>query len=233
MRSRLSGVLGVVLGLAVSRAAATPSTQIWIPSTDIQAFGTVHGGIDNYFTIFTKAADGAYAFPTDIGLTVGVAPFVELGFDWFEPSDYPLMFNLKAGVGEDRLPVALAAGVFGVGTEPGVTNYNMVYGLVAKTLAPVGRISLGYYVGNDRVLVNADGNADNAGLLASWDRAMPEISDKLWMAVDYQGGTNAFGAVGMGFSWAFSEKVSVLVGYVVYALPDTAGTLTTQLDVNF
>ena len=98
MRSRLLGVVGVALGMAAARASATPSTQIWIPSTDIQAFGTVHGGIDNYFTIFRKAADGAYAFPTDIGLTVGVAPFVELGVDWFEPSDYPLMFNLKAGI---------------------------------------------------------------------------------------------------------------------------------------
>ena len=33
------------LNLAIN---ATPSTQIWIPSTDIQGFKTFHLGIDNY-----------------------------------------------------------------------------------------------------------------------------------------------------------------------------------------
>ena len=34
---------------AAGAALATPSTQVWIPSTDIQAKGTWHLGIDNYF----------------------------------------------------------------------------------------------------------------------------------------------------------------------------------------
>ena len=34
---------------AATVAMATPSTQIWIPSTDVQGYGTFHLGIDNYF----------------------------------------------------------------------------------------------------------------------------------------------------------------------------------------
>jgi len=39
----------IILGLfgTINIAMATGSTQIWIPSTDIQSFKTVHLGIDN------------------------------------------------------------------------------------------------------------------------------------------------------------------------------------------
>jgi uncharacterized protein with beta-barrel porin domain len=64
---------------------------------------------------------------------------------------------------------------------------------------------------------------------------MSEISDKLWAAVDYQGGNNSFGALSFGVSWAFSPNVSVIVGYDIFNERKVAGknTFTTQLDVNF
>ena len=46
--------LGVALaafalcGLTATIASATPSTQIWIPSTDIQPYKTVHLNFDTY-----------------------------------------------------------------------------------------------------------------------------------------------------------------------------------------
>ncbi len=35
-------------GISAGTAYATPSTQIWIPSTDIQPFKTFHLNIDSY-----------------------------------------------------------------------------------------------------------------------------------------------------------------------------------------
>jgi len=78
-------------------------------------------------------------------------------------------------------------------------------------------------------------------LLLSWDRAMPEISDKLWLAVDYQGGKNYLGALNFGLSWAFSKNVSVIFAYDVYNNKKAfynsnnvnANSFTTQLDINF
>lgn len=261
--------LATTLTLAtVGTALATPSTQIWIPSTDVQAFKTVHLGIDNYF----RASGTPNSAPTtassrdaniyDIGLTFGVLPFeklqMEVGVDYLtngnEPNDnHPLSANFKIGTPEDSLfkySPALAAGMYNIGSTLSGANavlttsgMNIVYALAAKTLPEMGkipslgRISAGYYQGAKRALVDTRLDADkaqNSGLLLSWDRTMAEISDKLWLAVDYQGGNNVMGALNFGASWAFSKNVSLIVGYDIYMSKALAGnnTITTQLDIN-
>ncbi|MCM2264086.1 MAG: hypothetical protein NDI73_02730 [Desulfuromonadales bacterium] len=236
----------IALGLfSANLAMATPSTQIWIPSTDIQKFGTFHLGLDNYQR--SKEDDnGERLHVYDFGLTAGVLPYekiqMEVGFDLItngtDADDRPLYFNAKLGTPEGALfegSPALAAGGFSFGTDSELTDYNIVYGLVAKTFPVIGRLSAGYYVGNDDLLVDADGDEDNDGVLLSWDRTISEISDKLWAAVDYQGGDNSFGALSFGVAWAFSPNVSVIVGYDIYNEDQTGGenTYTTQLDINF
>ena len=99
----------------------------------------------------------------------------------------------------------------------------------------LGRISAGYYVGNDKVLLGSDGGKSNDGVLLSWDRAMTELSDKLWLAVDYQGGGNALSALSFGAAWSFSKNVSAIFGYDIYEDKSLAGgnTFTIQVDINF
>ena len=234
-------------------ALATPSTQIWIPSTDIQKFGTFHLGIDNYTRTQENDSD-ARPNVYDFGLTAGILPYekiqMEAGVDLITYSDssyddHPVYFNAKIGTPEGALfegSPAIAVGGYSFGTntssdndEDYRTDANIVYGLVAKTLPVIGRLSAGYYIGNDDVLVDEDGDEDNDGVLLSWDRTMSEISDKLWVAVDYQGGDNSFGALSAGVAWAFSPNVSVIVGYDWYNENKTAGedTFTTQVDINF
>jgi hypothetical protein len=248
---------------AAGAALATPSTQIWIPSTDIQAYKTLHLGIDNYFRasgVPKATAASRDANVMDIGLTAGVLPFekvqMEVGVDYLavagEPNDnHPFSFNAKLGTPEESLfkfSPALAVGIYNAGPTqdagiaPGVVSgQNIVYALAAKTLPEIGkipslgRISAGYYRGGKRALINTSGNADNDGLLLSWDRTMSEISDKLWLAVDYQSGHNVDSATNVGFSWAFSKNVSVIFAYDIYKEKTLAGnnTFTTQLDINF
>jgi hypothetical protein len=238
--------------LTVNSAKATPSTQIWIPSTDIQGFKTFHLGIDNY--IRTRKDNGNRgAGMYDIGLTTGFLPFSklqgEIGVDFLSMGDkfydnYPFYFNAKIAIPEDSLfqnMPAIAIGVFNIGLKKDLTDYNIIYGVMAKTLPIVGRISVGYYTGNKKILLDENGKKANSGLLLSWDRVLTEISDKLWVAVDYQGGKNSLAGTSFGLSWAFSKNVSVIFGYdiwnnkkIVYNSSDlNANSFTTQLDINF
>ncbi len=231
----------IALFLFAGIAHATPSTQIWIPSTDVQPFKKMHLGIDTY--IKTQSRDGTTEpTVTNIGLTMGVLPSekiqMEVGIDYRDTGGdhtYPLLFNAKLGVPEDALfkgSPALAVGGYDFGTKNNVTNYNIVYGLVARTF-DIGRFSTGYFVGNDDLLRTIDGKKDNHGLLVSWDRTMKEISDKVWFGIDYQGTKSGYGALNFGVSYKFAPNVSVIFGYDIYNESRYKPTATIQLDIDF
>jgi hypothetical protein len=158
--------------------------------------------------------------------------------------DHPFYINAKIGFPESAIfkgSPALALGAYNFGLKKNLTNYNIVYGEIAKTISVLGRISVGYYTGNGKVLVDENLKKSNNGLLLSWDRTMSEISDKLWLAVDYQGGKNYLGSLNFGASWSFSKNVSVIFGYDIYnnkkAYYNTnnqnANSFTAQVDINF
>lgn len=232
---------------------ASPSGQIWIPSTDVKGFKEINISVDNYI----RFSDAANAGPNyyNLGVTVGVLPFenfkVEIGADYFTDnfgsgstqSKHPFLFNVKAGTPEDAFGVtglpAFAAGIYGIGTfdrgEPAANNtmQNIAYGLAAKTFPVVGRLSAGGYNGAEKQL----GKKLNNGIMVSWDRSMPELSDKLWLAIDYMSGQNYNGSLNFGGTWSFTKQVSLLLGVNIYnpfqsTLYGGKPTFTTQLDIN-
>ncbi|MFZ3114731.1 MAG: hypothetical protein WA133_09945 [Syntrophales bacterium] len=244
MKSMKTLVMGIISAAMICGVAhATPSTQIWIPSTDIQPYKKVHFGADTY--IKTASQDNGITEPTvtNLGLTVGILPWekfqMEVGIDYRDIGGnhtYPLLYNAKIGIPEDSLceySPAIAVGGYDFGTEKDVTNSNLVYALVAKTIGNLGRVSVGYYTGNDKVLLDIDGNKDNDGVLLSWDRTISEISDKLWLAVDYQGGKSGYGATSFGAAWKFAPNVGVILGYDVYNESSYEPTATIQVDIDF
>lgn len=240
-KSLVMGVIGAVMMGGTSYA--TPSTQIWIPSTDIQPYKKVHFGADTY--IKTASQDKGVTEPTltNLGLTVGVLPWekfqMEVGIDYRDIGGnhtYPLLFNAKIGIPEGalcRYSPAIAVGGYDFGTKKDVTDSNLVYALVAKTIGNLGRLSAGYYTGNDKLLMKTDGTKDHDGILLSWDRIISEISNKLWLAVDYQGGENSYGALSFAFAWKFTPDVSVIYGYDIYNESFYKPTATIQLDIDF
>lgn len=240
---RILAVSIMALVLFSGIANATPSTQIWIPSTDIQPYKIPHYGFDSYIKTAGTGTVGNPGIVTNIGLTVGVLPFekiqMEAGIDYRDAAgthDSPMLFNAKLGVPEGILfkgAPAVAVGGYDFGTEKGVSDSNIYYGLVAKTFDKVGRLSAGYYVGNDKVLVDINGDKDNTGVLLSWDRTISEVSDKLWAAIDYQGGKNSYGALSFGVAWKFASNVGVIVGYDIYNESSYKPTATLQLDIDF
>jgi hypothetical protein len=264
-------VFSTALSCAVSigTAHATPSTQIWIPSTDIQPYKTFHLNLDTFIRSgkessgnLTGVVPGQNLPPVYVfGPTAGVSPFekiqAEVGFDLiyggantgFGLDKYPFYGHFKIGMPEDNTWIpAIAVGMYNIGTKSGdarkgelATNQDIAYGLVAKTLPVVGRLSAGGYIGNKKVLVtdqvDASGKfkSDEKGVLLSWDRTVSEISDKLWLGVDYMGGRNVNGAFSFGASWAFAKNVSIIFGYDIWNNKKVAGenTFTVQVDINF
>jgi hypothetical protein len=245
----ISGYAVVILALSLGTGVlfATPSTQIWIPSTDIQGFGIVHLGWDSY--IKTESAMGIYEpTVTNGGITVGVLPFkkigLEIGIDYRDISanhQYPVYFNAKLGAPEDaffKYMPAIAVGAFDLGAQSSgsaLTNYNVTYGLCAKNIWKLGRISAGYYKGNDNLLVDfsKDGTKDGSGILLSWDRTLTELSDKIWLAVDYMGAKNGYGALSFGAAYYITPDAGFIIGYDIYNDAKTyKPTATVQIDMN-
>ena len=137
-------VFSTALSCAVTAgtAYATPSTQIWIPSTDIQPYKTVHLNFDTYVRTKPEGADPnrQTGVPSNqnlppvyvIGPTFGVLPFAkiqaEVGFDLiyggsntgFGLDKYPAYGHVKIGMPEDNTWIpAVAVGMYNIGTKSG------------------------------------------------------------------------------------------------------------------
>lgn len=249
---KLKLVLPIVLLtliLSAGAAQATSSSTMWTPMTlDIQPYGVLHWGVDNYFTVFREADDGAGDFPTDAGLTVGILPFekfqMEIGIDVLEPSDNPIFFNAKLGAPEGALfsgAPALQVGIVNAGTEQDVTDYNIVYGVIGKTIPGIGRLSVGPYVGNSKLLVNAQGEKENDGFMVGFDRGFMPVQDaegnqfkRLVFAADYASGDNALGGGGVSLYYYFTRNIALLTGPVWFNEEAINGKWkwTIQLDIN-
>ena len=226
---------------------ATASTHVWAPSTDVQAYKLVHITSDMYLPVERDAYGTRTATVTNLGLTVGVLPFrginMEIGFDQKSGlgslDDYPLYGNVKAGVPENafgRFSPALAIGVFDIGTKPDLTDFNVIYFKVARTVkvgqTSLGRFSIGYFSGNDRLLLDGKGEKDNTGMVVAWERTMTEWSDKLWLCADYMGTKSVYGTFNVGLSWKFAPNVVMLGALDIFNNSDLATTGTIQVDID-
>lgn len=264
--TRVLAAACAVVAMASSFAMATPTGQIWIPSTDAKGLKEVTINLTNIARFSNKTDAGPNYY--NVGVVTGLLPFekikAEIGVDYLttgnkgnKADDYPFYFNGKVATAEDALfkgMPAFAVGAYNLGTydKPensalASTRQNIVYGLAAKTLPVIGRVSAGGYYGASRALATAGNPSNtnmNSGFMASIDRAMPEISDKLWLAVDYMSGNNGNGALSFGGSWAFNKNISLLVGMQIYnpfynisandagSLPGGKPAFTTQLFIN-
>ena len=106
-------IMPALAALALAAAAhATPSTQIWIPSTDVQKFKTVHLNVDVYLADGGESGGARKSPQSVIGPTVGFLPFEKLqgeaGFDVIQAGSssldrYPLYFHGKLGTPESSV----------------------------------------------------------------------------------------------------------------------------------
>jgi len=168
----------------------------------------------------------------------------ETGFDYKKGlgpalDNWPVYFHFKFGIPEDayfKYMPAFAVGMYDIGYKEDKTNNDILYYRAAKTISlsgiNLGRFSAGYFHGNGRLLRNENDIRHNSGVLLAWDRVMSEVSDRLWLCVDYQGSNSSYGSINYGFAWKFTNNVSALVGYDVYNNDSLRNTITFQLDVD-
>jgi hypothetical protein len=215
-------VLGATALLGSSMAAfATPSTLVFIPSTDVQAPRSTHLTFDSYFTFDNKPGSST---TTDTGLTWGFKKF-EVGFDHIGSTDDPFLLNAKYQIlPEKGKNPALAIGGYNFGGSDNSLAGNLWYGLVSKTFE-FGRLHLGYQKADeDRV------PEDDSMVMLGWDK---QFTPKWWGCVDYASGDSAFGALSLGVAYSFASNTSVIFGYDFYNNNDIEDTITVQLDINF
>lgn len=161
------------------------------------------------------------------------------GFGSFYDST-PWYFHFKFGVPEEayfkNMP-AFAAGIYDMGTRSHRTNYNLSYFKAAKTLSiggfNLGRFSAGYFRGNGRLLRDKNSLRDNGGPMLAWERTITELTDKLWICLDYQGTQSSYGALNAGFAWSFTKDISAIFAYDIYNNRNLTDTITLQVDINF
>ena len=249
----LSTLTLIILFLPAAISFATPSTTYWTPMTlDIQPYGVLHIGGDNYFTILGKHGGHVRTFTPDFGPEIGVLPFdkvqMEVGFDYLGGADYPWFFNAKIGSPEDSFfkgQPALEVGIFNVGTKtsgPSRTDFNIVHFLIGKTLpANLGRLTVGPYIGNHSALVSGTGKRENIGFMVGYDHGFIPAKDKdgneynkFVLAADYATGKNALGGGGVGLYYYFTKDISLLTGPVWFNDQGLNGKWkwTIQLDIN-
>lgn len=265
MKRLLEATAVAALLLSAAAARATPSTVVWTPATTYtQPFLIPHLTYDTYFGERT-------AFTTDLGLTVGFVPdnkFVEgeVGVDGFYPlastpsgssagrfeSKNAFQFNGKLSLKESALfaeAPGLSVGVTNLGLTKDLNDFNVLYGVLGKTFGAYGTVAVGYYTGNDRLLVKLPAptssdpvKKDASGFLASY--ASPKFAvgaaglKDVAFGVDYQSGDNLLGAFGAAAIFYFTDSVALLTGPVVFnnKYSATGGVTnllwTAQLDVD-
>ncbi len=247
-RVKLMAVAAAVVAIASGSAYAGPTGQINIPSVDAKSLKEVTINVSNNVRFSTDSDAGPNLY--DIGVVTGLLPYekikLEVGADYGTTgvaTKQPMTYNVKLATTEDALFVGLPAfaiGGYNLGNittdaiNSGTNAQNIYYGLVAKTFGKAGRFSVGGYIGDKAVLVNASKDGDNTGVIASWDRTISEVSDKLWVGVDYMSGNNGDGEFSVGGSWAFSKQITLLSGVTFYNEKATGGktAFTTQLSIN-
>jgi len=241
-------LLTALILFAVGTVAATPTTHIWGPSTDIQPYMKWHITSDIYLPMETLPGGAMIPPVTNLGITVGVLNNpkygLELGIDHKAGlgalDNKPLYFNVKFGLTEESFGQAMPAvalGMYDFGSEADVTDFNLLYLKAAKTLkaggTDFGRCSVGFFSGNDKLLLDGAGEKDNSGLMIAWERTLTEVSDKLWICAEYMGTESAYGTVNFGAAWKFADNVGVLVGYDIPNNSNLPATATVQVDIDF
>lgn len=166
-----------------------------------------------------------------MNLNYGALPGLEIGIDSFSPSSSQYEFNAKYGIPENGDIPAFALGGqnfgFNVDSDKKSSDWNIWYAVTAKNFY-FGRLTGGYYTGNDHVLLSNDGEKANTGFILTWDKA---ITDKIWACLDYASGYSAYGAAFYGLSYTFASNISIIFAYGTFnngAKP----IVTTQLDIN-
>lgn len=235
------------LHLASSGAWATPTSLFWTNcTTEVQATGVGHLGVDNYFTVFNRRGHSSY-FNPDVGFTLGLFEWndlkAEAGIDYLGGADDPLFFNTKIGIAEGKVCEhfpSFSVGIFDIGTrtKENRTNLNVVDVVFGKSLPECigGTLYIGAYAANKAI------GRVRQGFMIGYTRSFcpkkycdDREYNKWVLNTDFASGKNAIGGGGIGIAHFFTPDISILTGPVWFTDADFNGQWkwSIQLDIDF
>lgn len=233
--------------LSFTGAWATPTSLFWTNcTTEVQATGVGHLGVDNYFTVFNRRGHGS-SFNPDLGFTLGLFEWcdikAEAGIDYLGGADDPLYFNTKVGIGEDKICEhfpSFSVGIFNIGTRTreNRTNQNVVDIVFGKSLPECigGTLYVGAYAGN-----RAMGHVREGFMIGYTHSYCPAKHcdgrdyNKWSLNADFASGKNTIGGGGVGVTHYFTPDISILTGPVWFTDAHFNGQWkwSIQLDIDF
>jgi hypothetical protein len=225
MMTKIKVLLGAALVCSFTATAwALPTQTVWMPNDKTQTDGRFRFDSDVRFTLDKRASDTDIQVPfIDEGVTYGLfnnnTVAGELGFDWWEPQAQDnlrcLHFHFKfAVIEEDKFP-GVVLGFYNFGVKSNTTDQNILYLGLGKTWDP-GHFFLGYFAGNQNVLVDERGNPQNTGLMFSWERMFPSVGKHFGLTADFQSSTSQVGAVNFAVEWKVKDAYQVQLGYDIF-----------------
>lgn len=244
---RLPALIAGFFIVCAGTAAAAPSRIFAVPTTDALEYHTARAEMETTSTMMKTNAEGGWS-QINYGLTFGLIPYtvsksygIEMGLDYRDfngsippAAGNPLFYNLKFAIREgglvsDYLP-GIAVGLFDYGGKSGITDANIMYLVMSKKFPGAWRVGLGAYSGNDAVLVDETGQRANSGLLLSLD---VQLNKKWWIAADYIGGRNRYGAVNVGMGFSLHPGLEMTVSEGIFNNPNIKPVLSVHLISNF
>jgi hypothetical protein len=236
-----SACAAALSALVAASAAASPTAEVSVPIADAQDAPTAH--VVSTFDPGTLTAGSAQG---TLALTLGIVSLdwlrLEAGVDIaylfsFGGASRALGFQVDGklavpeGVLFDGSP-ALAVGGYQFSSDPD-QGAAILYAVATRSLGPLGRLSVGCFRGSPDLLTDPEGAPSAAGLLLAWDRALPELDDRLALGVDYQSGRSQVGALGVKLGFRVDPATTLSVGYLARAAADFAeGTLVAAVEID-
>lgn len=208
-----------LLLLATVLVMASPSTVVFMPSTDIQYDKTWHLGQ----AVFILRDESRTV--TDQALTYGVSPRIEAGVDAFSPYTKPVVLNAKVLLTEPGVAdVPIAVGIYNVGAANTELDNRVAY-IVGSKSTPAGyRISFGAYTANENVVGD-----EHTGAMVGAEYS----KGSWWYGADFISGQNAIGTANVAVCHNFTPTMGVLVGDTRYNCGGIPDVYSVQFGVNF
>lgn len=201
---------------------ATPTSIFWTNcTTDVQAKGTYHIDVDNYFSMGNRTKNGS-SFPVDIGLLTGLFSYeglgAEAGLDYLGGVSDPFYFNGKIALSEGRLferSPSCSIGVFNLGTTHD-TNQAVVDAVLGTTLPmDLGRFFAGVYTGKRAI------GKHRSGWMVGYQKGFCNAKDakgadysKWEFNADFASNKNAIGGGGAALTYYFTPSINLETGPV-------------------
>lgn len=216
-------ILLIIFSLLGSLSFAHYTEGLWIPRHETLTSRSWRVDFQNLNSIDKEQIPNATDHQGSMGVSYGVYSgeivAAEVGVDWKEPAVSQtvnaLYFNFKISTNfYKEKGWGISLGTYDFGISGGETDFNMIYLLIQNGWGSNWSTTLGAYVGNSQLLLDAQGESDNKGLIAGvWRQMAKDFA----AGAEFQSGSTQYGYLFAGFKWEVKNETHLNIGYGIAA----------------